>query len=852
MPRPSSELIRARAELQRPAETASSVLDQAEEDWVSLQIRSLSAAWDRGDQVTVEELLRRRPDLSTENALRLIYEEVCLRREAGDTVSTVDILRRFPQWETEIEVLLRCDELLWPLAAGPSFPEVHEQIGPFYLLAELGHGASGKTFLATELALASRLVVLKLVPDDQDEHLSLARLQHTHIIPLFSEQTFPDRGLRALCMPYVGGTTLAKVLDVLGKVPIEERSGRRLLETLDRIQATHPSSLVSLEGPYRRYLEQSSYVESICWITACLADALQEAHARGLVHMDVKPSNVLIAADGTPMLLDFHLARKPIRPGEKITDRLGGTPGWMAPEQQAALDAVREGRPVSESVDHRADLYALGLMMCEAFEGRDIASGAAGAWNRARRSKEVTTGLGDIVEKCLAPRPIDRYPDALTLADDLRRHLNHLPLRGTLNRSLAERWQKWRRREPWALAGGMTWLSALATLLIAGFLGLAYSRQRIHEAETDLEDGRRLAADHQFSDAVRLLTRGRERLSRIPGTARLATLLETERDRARIGQQANELRNISDMVRFWYGTKLPAGESASELARRIRGIWDDRELLLPRDQGDVGIEFRQGIKTDLRELAIVWVNLRVQLASEADREVAYSEALRMLEQVEATCGPSAALDRERQGLAQGRAPATSLPEVKFAPQSAWEHYELGRSYLRSRLLRQAASEFQQALDLRPQDFWPNFYQGLCAFELRDLATAGSAFRTCIALVPSSAECYYNRARVSDALGESHQAFRDYSRALELNPQLAQAALNRGILFYKAGRQVEAIADLTRAIQTSTDSEMIGRIHFNLALAYRAKGDHKAAQASVQEALSHGYHQARELREKLLH
>ena len=60
------------------------------------------------------------------------------------------------------------------------------------------------------------------------------------------------------------------------------------------------------------------------------------------------------------------------------------------------------------------------------------------------------------------------------------------------------------------------------------------------------------------------------------------------------------------------------------------------------------------------------------------------------------------------------------------------------------------------------------------------------------------------------------------------------------------------ADLTRAIQTSTDSEMIGRIHFNLALAYRAKGDHKAAQASVQEALSHGYHQARELREKLLH
>jgi serine/threonine protein kinase len=61
--------------------------------------------------------------------------------------------------------------------------------------------------------------------------------------------------------------------------------------------------------------------------------------------MDIKPSNVLITMDGQPMLLDFHLASGPILAGECVADRLGGTPGWMSPEQEAAMFAVGEGGP---------------------------------------------------------------------------------------------------------------------------------------------------------------------------------------------------------------------------------------------------------------------------------------------------------------------------------------------------------------------------------------------------------------------------------------------------------------------------------------------------------------------------
>jgi len=195
-------------------------------------------------------------------------------------------------------------------------------------------------------------------------------------------------------------------------------------------------------------LASASYVQAICWIGACLADALNYARERGMVHLDVKPSNVLLAADGQPMLLDFHLASAPMPAGTPAPAWLGGTPAYMAPEHDLALAAVRNKQMIAVTVDGQADIYSLGLLLYESLGGlRPVPTSRLGRELR-QRNPHVTKGLADLLGKCLAPVPQNRYPTAGSLAADLRRHLADLPLRGVRNRSISERWWKWRRRRP--------------------------------------------------------------------------------------------------------------------------------------------------------------------------------------------------------------------------------------------------------------------------------------------------------------------------------------------------------------------------------------------------------------------
>ncbi len=126
-------------------------------------IDEMVAAWRRGEPLPTEVFLDRYPELSTESALRLIHEEVCLRQEAGLKVVTTEVVNRFPRWRAQLELLLDCQRLMQPKQAAGALPEVGESLGEFRLVAELGHGASGPIFLALQDPLAARPVVLKVI-----------------------------------------------------------------------------------------------------------------------------------------------------------------------------------------------------------------------------------------------------------------------------------------------------------------------------------------------------------------------------------------------------------------------------------------------------------------------------------------------------------------------------------------------------------------------------------------------------------------------------------------------------------------------------------------------------------------
>lgn len=398
----------------------------------------MAAAWRRGERPRAEEFLARHAELSScpEAAVQVIYEEICLCQECGLEMPTREVVGRFPQWQTELELLLDCHRLMHDQSAEPDFPRVGESFGDFHLRAELGRGAQGRVFLATQPALADRPVVLKLMPRDNPEHLALARLQHPHVMPLYWVQE--HRNLRVLCLPYLGGATLACLLKTLAGQPPEERTGRDLLDALDRAASAWSTPCRS---PARQFLAGASYVQAICWIGACLADALSHIHANGLVHLDLKPSNVLLSASGQPVLFDFHLARPPLRPEDPVPEWFGGTPAYLSPEQRQALQAVRQRRPVAVPVEGRSDIYSLGLLLYEALgkaTAEDDGEHGGAAWSTYREAREalaeaprprleacnaeVDGELANVIHCCLAEAPEERFADAAALAEELRHY----------------------------------------------------------------------------------------------------------------------------------------------------------------------------------------------------------------------------------------------------------------------------------------------------------------------------------------------------------------------------------------------------------------------------------------------
>jgi tetratricopeptide (TPR) repeat protein len=224
------------------------------------------------------------------------------------------------------------------------------------------------------------------------------------------------------------------------------------------------------------------------------AEALEHAHALGVIHRDIKPGNLLVDVRGNLWITDFGLAQ--VQGDAKLTmsGDLLGTMRYMSPEQALAKRIV---------VDHRTDIYSLGVTLYElltlepAFNGRDrqeVLRQIAFEEPRppTRINKAMPTELETIVLKALAKNPDERYPTARELADDLERFLKDEPIRAKPP-TLAHKAKKWARRHMPVVA---TALVAVGVLLVLTVVGLLIGNLLLSRANKDIKEQRDLAQEN--------------------------------------------------------------------------------------------------------------------------------------------------------------------------------------------------------------------------------------------------------------------------------------------------------------------------------------------------------------------
>ena len=340
---------------------------------------------------------------------------------------------------------------------GSSQPNVDspKQLGDYEIVREIGRGGMGVVYEARQISL-DRRVALKVLPFSavldqkqvarfENEARAAAHLHHPNIVPVFSVGC--ERGIHYYSMQYIEGRPLNYAI----------REIARRGNTVSTQQATRTeggtSSLPSVETSEPdaeclpltdRSRTGTRHFRTVAELGIQAAEALHHAHECGIVHRDVKPSNLLLDLQGNLWVADFGLARCGANPSLTSTGGLLGTIKYMSPEQAAGKHAL---------VDHRTDVYSLGITLYElstlrdAFPGKDrqlvlrrIIQDDPPSPRKLRPS--IPIDLETIILKATAKSREQRYETAQELAEDLQRFVQGEPIRAR-RASIADRMRKW-------------------------------------------------------------------------------------------------------------------------------------------------------------------------------------------------------------------------------------------------------------------------------------------------------------------------------------------------------------------------------------------------------------------------
>lgn len=530
------------------------------------------------------------------------------RVEEGESVDLEQFLAKHSDYRDQLEAVIRADASLarMPLPASllentvtliaeapdaklpdsdageQRIPGPGVRIGDFRLIREIGRGGMGVVYEANQLSL-DRKVALKVLPAEamldasrlarfRNETRAVAQLQHPNIVPIYA--VGEDNGTLFFAMQLIRGQNLAAVVRGIQQ-RVDARSGVRATPNIASAETAaqdgktredkHPESVAGLSaGDYpdasrsRRYPNESiKYFRSVARVGVEAASALDCVHTAGIRHRDVKPSNLMVDADGHVWITDFGLAQIETTETLTRTGDLLGTLRYMSPEQASGRKGL---------VDHRTDIYSLGVTLYELLSLKHAVAGdtppeilrnvaLANPVPLRKQNPRIPADLEVVVNKAISRDPRDRYDTIAELAEDLQRFTEGRPILAR-KPTFGRRCRDWVRRHPQlvttSFVGGLiTMLVSLVALafIFNSLLGEQEARQKAEVALGESEGSRLLAnsallLEHNPGLAMLLAIEGAQRAPGIEANSALLAAIDANHERATI-KTAEVLQHVA-------------------------------------------------------------------------------------------------------------------------------------------------------------------------------------------------------------------------------------------------------------------------------------------------------------------
>ncbi len=670
---------------------------------------------------------------------------------------------------------------------GTASPEATQPIllGDFELRREVGRGGMGTVYEAWQKSL-QRTVALKVLARHvsatpkavlrfQREAQAAAKLHHTHIVPIFAQGEAD--GVYYYAMEFIEGSGLNAIIATLRGTASPEASTVDLAETValttsreaPRGAGTHPSgSSVSAKVSDSTTRILADDFQNIARHLADVADALDYAHVRGVVHRDIKPHNLLLGVDGRMQISDFGLARLAEQPGVTVTGEVIGSPLYMAPEQIT-------GNP--DEVDHRADIYSLGATMYEWLtlrapypgETRErVISMILSSEPSPLRSLNaaIPLDLETICLKALEKNRERRYASAAEMRDDLRRFLLSRPI--VAKRSgIAERTLKFIGRHQ------LTSLSAAAAVVALSLGWALYVEQKTSQKQAAVAEQAKQSEEFVL-----------DWISSLPPEIR-GPLLMAEKAMPVVSAQAGSLLKAT-------GSSEGGVSSGTPQALAIMAAGEFYKAVARENWPSTGLPADDDAANHLNEALARWT------AGDAE------DALKLLDAYLAV-HPDDFDARELHALICSQLGQYTLmvtdAEYLLAMRGSVSNGLLWRG-LGLLLLDQVDSslkDIEQAAALERGPGWAKILHGLALLQLGKPAEALGSFEVVLGASPGSVVGRLGRAMARYGLGNHLEAVIDATEVIKLEPTNADALTIRGDCYIALAQYAEAAGDYQRAM-----------------------------------------------------